>query len=114
MEDRSLLSTFTVANLHDSGSGSLRSAIAAASSGDTINFARGLRGTITLTSGELSITDSVTINGPGANELSVSGNDSSRVFEVAAGQVSISGLTITDGQEVAANGSALSSMRAPR
>ena len=62
-----------------------------------------MRGTITLKSG-LSIPDSVTIDGPGANEISVSGNNSSRVFEVVAGQVAISGLTITDGQEVAANG----------
>ena len=68
------------------------------SSGDTIAFARGLHGTITLTSGELLVADSVTINGPGANQLSVSGNNASRVFEVAAGQnVTISGLTITHG-----------------
>ena len=61
-------------------------------------FANGLHGTITLTSGELLITDSVTINGPGANQLSVSGNNASRVFEIAAGlNVTISGLTITDG-----------------
>jgi len=104
LEDRSLLSTFTVANLSDSGAGSLRSAIAAASSGDTINFARGLHGTITLNR-ELLITGSVTINGPGADRLYVSGNNSSRVFEIAAGpNVSMSGLTITDGRTVAANG----------
>ena len=42
----------------------------------------GLHGTITLNS-ELLITDSVTTNGPGENELSVSGNNSGRVFEVA-------------------------------
>ncbi len=101
MEDRKLLSTFTVKNLSDSGAYSLRAGI---QSGDAIiAFAPGLHGTITLTS-ELQITDSVTIDGPGANELSVSGNNSSRVFEVTAGQVAISGLTITDGQEVAANG----------
>ena len=38
MEDRTLLSTVTVMNNHDSGPGSLRAAIAAASSGDTIDF----------------------------------------------------------------------------
>ena len=101
MEDRKLLSTFTVTNLNDSGAYSLRAGI---QSGDaTIAFAPGLHGTITLTS-ELLINHSVTIDGPGANELSVSGNNSSRVFEVAAGQVAISGLTIADGQEVAGNG----------
>jgi hypothetical protein len=101
MEDRKLLSTFTVKNLSDSGAYSLRAGI---QSGDAIiAFAPGLHGTITLAS-ELQINQSVTIDGPGANELTVSGNNSSRVFEVAAGQVAISGLTITDGQEVAANG----------
>ncbi|HLN26282.1 MAG TPA: hypothetical protein VK395_00905 [Gemmataceae bacterium] len=101
LEDRSLLSTFPVTNLHDSGAGSLRAGIL---SGDnTIDFAPGLHGTITLSS-ELSISKSVTINGPGANRLSVSGHDASRVFEIAAGNVAINGLTITDGQEAAANG----------
>ena len=99
MEDRTLLSTLTVTNNNDSGKGSLRFEIAAASTGDTINFSSKLKGeTITLTSGELLITESLTINGPGANQLSVSGNNASRVFEVAAGQnVTISGLTITKG-----------------
>src|SRR5215472_7882929 len=67
MEDRTLLSTVTVLNNHDSGPGSLRAAIAAASSGQTINFAPSLDGqTITLTSGELDITRSLDIEGPGA------------------------------------------------
>ena len=104
LEDRSLLSTFTVANLLDSGAHSLRWAIASASSGDTINFANGLHGTITL-SREMMVTDGVTIDGPGADRLSISGNNSSRVFEIAASQsVSINGLTITDGHEVAGSG----------
>ncbi len=51
LEDRTLPSTFTVMNLNDSGPGSLRAAIA--SGDDTIAFAKGLHGTITLTSGEL-------------------------------------------------------------
>ena len=38
MEDRTLLSTLTVTNNHDSGTGSLRATIAAASAGDTIKF----------------------------------------------------------------------------
>jgi hypothetical protein len=97
-----LLSTFTVTNLNDSGAHSLRAGI---QSGDaTIAFAPGLHGTIMLKS-ELLVTDSVSINGPGADRISVSGNNASRVFDVAAGQsVAISGLTITDGQTVAANG----------
>jgi hypothetical protein len=101
LEDRRLLSTFMVRNLNDSGAYSLRAGI---QSGDAIiAFAPGLHGTITLKS-ELPITGSVTLSGPGADRLSISGNDTSRVFEIAAGQVAISGLTITDGQEAAANG----------
>ena len=101
MDDRKLLSTFTVTSLSDSSAHSLRAGI---QSGDAIiAFAPGLHGTITLGS-ELPINHSVTIDGPGANELSVSGNNANRVFEIATGQVAISGLTITDGHELAANG----------
>ena len=39
LEVRALLSTITVTNDNDSGSGSLRAAIADVSSGDTIDFA---------------------------------------------------------------------------
>ncbi len=98
LEDRTLPSTFTVLNLNDSGQGSLRAAISAADlnpGADSISFAKGLHGTIALTSGELRITDSLTINGPGANRLSVSGSDTSRVFNASTGlNVTISGLTV--------------------
>ena len=80
MEDRKLLSTFMVTNLSDSGAHSLRAGI---QSGDaTIAFAPGLHGTITLKSA-LPITSSVTIDGPGADRLSVSGNDANRVFDIS-------------------------------
>jgi hypothetical protein len=52
MEDRSLPSTFTVLNLADSGEGSLRQAVLDANAlpgADTIAFADGLQGTISLT-----------------------------------------------------------------
>jgi hypothetical protein len=88
----------------DSGAGSLRADIAAAQSGDTIVFAPSLNGrTITLTSGELSITKGLTIQGPGAGQLTVSGPNSFssqlfRVLEVNASQpVLLSGLTISNG-----------------
>src|SRR6516225_7876229 len=52
LEDRTVLSTLTVLNALDSGAGSLRDAIKAARSGDTILFDSSLSGqTITLTSG---------------------------------------------------------------
>jgi hypothetical protein len=84
LEDRTLPSTFVVTNLLDSGPGSLRYEIQLANANpgaDTINFKKGLTGTITLTSGELDITDSLTINGPGTNKLSASGGGTSRVFD---------------------------------
>jgi hypothetical protein len=66
---------------------------------DTIQFASKLNGgTITLTAGELTITANLDIAGPGPNQLAISGNNASRVFEVAAGlNVSINDLTITQG-----------------
>ena len=81
----------------DSGPGSLRAVLASAVSGETIEFAPSVH-TIKLTSAELTISQSVHIQGPGANQLTISGNNAYRVFEAAAGlNVAISGLTITDG-----------------
>ena len=99
LEDRRLLATFTVVNTDDSGAGSFRQAIVDANTSlgnDTIQFDSGVNGTITLTSGELAITDSLDVQGPGSNVLAISGNSSSRVFYVSA-NATISGLTITGG-----------------
>ena len=87
--------TIVVTNTNDAGSGSLRDALAMANDGDTITFA--VTGTITLTSAELQITHNVTISGPGAASLAVNGNATFRVFENFASNVTISGLTITNG-----------------
>jgi hypothetical protein len=99
LDDRIVPSTFTVTNLLDNGAGSLRGAVIAANANpgaDVINFAT--TGTIALTSGELDITDSLTINGPGVNSLTVSGNDASRVFGLAGNPtVSIADLTVANG-----------------
>lgn len=68
--------TITVNSLNDPGDGTcnvsectLREAIAAASSGDTINFS--VTGTLTLTS-TLTIDRTLTINGPGPGTLAIS------------------------------------------
>jgi hypothetical protein len=109
LEGRDVPSTLTVTSAADSGAGSLRAEIAAANPGDTINFAPSLDSkTITLTSGELVLNKSLTIQGPGAGELSISGGikgargvveSYSRVFEVigTSTNVTLSGLTITNG-----------------
>lgn len=88
-----------VANTTDSGPGSLRQAIlnANACGGGLITFSN-LTGTITLTSGELLVSDNITIVGPGPALLAVDGNATSRVIHVAAFKtVTLSGLTITNG-----------------
>ena len=85
-------------NLNDAGMDSLRQAILDTPSGGTVDFQPGMTGTITLTTGELGLSKSVTIAGRGSGVLSVSGNSASRVFEVLSGaNDSISGLTITGG-----------------
>jgi hypothetical protein len=89
--------TRTVTVTSDSGAGSLRQAIADSAAGDSINFASNVTGTITLTSGELVIGVNLTITGPGASVLSVSGNNASRVLNIAGGTATIAGLTITAG-----------------
>src|SRR5207247_6840729 len=76
-----------VLNDNDSGFGSLRTAVSEAMSlgglpeiivFDSAFFATPR--TITLTSGQLSITSPVTIAGPGANLLSISGNTAGRIL----------------------------------
>ena len=79
------LAVSAVTNTNDNGPGSLRQAIADASPGDTIDLS-GLTGTISLTSGQLAIDKSLTIKGPGANELSIRRNSATafRIIQVTA------------------------------
>ena len=95
--------TLTVTSPADSGPGTLRQAIIDAVSGDTINFAVGIT-TITLTTAELLINKNLTISGPGANLLTVQRSTAGatpnfRILDIASGNfsVTISGLTITNG-----------------
>jgi hypothetical protein len=94
--------TFTVTNLDDAGAGSLRQAVLdanAAPGADIIDFQPGLTGTVTLTTGEIGIVDPVDVQGPGATDLTVSGNNSSLIFYIDAttADVTISGLTLSEG-----------------
>ncbi|MBK1723914.1 right-handed parallel beta-helix repeat-containing protein [Thiocystis violacea] len=94
--------TYTVTNLGDSGSGSLRQAILDATAqpgADRIVFASGLSGILPIT-GTLEITGVLDIVGPGATVIEILGNGRDRdVFYVRSGSVvSISGLSITNGQ----------------
>jgi hypothetical protein len=88
----SFAKTVTVSNTNDSGSGSLRDAIATANAGDTIEFS--VTGTLTLTSAGLTLNKSLTIKGPGAAQLAISGGGEFRAFFIPGGTIAISGLTI--------------------
>ena len=104
LESRYVPSTLMVTNNFDtgvSGDGSLRGELAAAASGDTIAFAGSLKGkTITLSHGELALNQSLTIAGPVANPVTISGNYAGRVFDITSSSaiVTLSGLTITQGE----------------
>jgi hypothetical protein len=106
LEDRTMLSTYVVNSLTDTGSGSglagdLRYCIAHATSGnDTISFAANLAGTIKLESALPDLNASVAIQGPGANALTVENDPletaSFDVFAIAStATVEISGLNIS-------------------
>lgn len=103
--------TVVVANLNDNGAGSLRQAVIDVCPGGTITFAPAVTGTIVLTSGQMVIAKNLTITGPGASLLGVSGNNAGRIFSIPTGTVAISGLTFSGGNlpvpEDASNGGAI-------
>jgi hypothetical protein len=92
---------------------SLRSAILNAAPGETINVSAG---TITLTGGELVISQNLTITGQGAGATTINGNNNSRVFFINPGApgattppttsptVQIANLTIANGNAVGGAG----------
>src|SRR5438128_111989 len=103
LEDRTTPTTFNVTSNANSGTGTLREAVGFANTlggADTITFQAGL-GNIVLTTGQLSISEALTIQGPGAAALSISGNNASRIFNTTAAPagaaVVIAGLTLTGG-----------------
>jgi hypothetical protein len=82
---------------------SIRDAISAAAPGDTINFSALFNSpqTIILIE-ELHVDKNLTIQGPGANLLTISGNNAHRVFNlgsITTGiSVTLSGMTIANGK----------------
>jgi predicted outer membrane repeat protein len=116
LEGRWVPTTLHVTTTFDSGytgDGSLRGEIAQAQKGDIIDFTipttdRGYNAstgtwTITLTQGELQISKSLSIQGPGASQLAISGGShyfyGSRIFEVdgSTTTVNLSGLSLVSG-----------------
>jgi CSLREA domain-containing protein len=69
-----------------------------AGSGDDVIDLTAVAGTITLGGTELAISSNLTITGPGADQLTISGNSASRVFNIAGNvAVVISDVTIANG-----------------
>ncbi|MBT9511225.1 MAG: DUF4347 domain-containing protein, partial [Acidovorax sp.] len=105
------LATVTVTTNADNGAGSLRAALSAANAGDTITFNSGM--TITLTSGELTVINNLTIDGDldnnGMADVTIDANYNNRVLSIAAGTVSLDGLVIQNGL-VAGNGGGFGSL----
>lgn len=119
--------TYTVTSADDSGTGTtcgttctLRQAIGAANvnaGGDTITFASTLSGdTILLdiaNKGHIAITDSLTIQGPGANRLTVSGGGVASTTDggifsdnvpASGNALTLSGITLTNGNTAGKGG----------
>lgn len=94
--------TIVVSSLADSGTGTLRAAVAAAGEGDTIVLPAG---TITLTSGRIETGGkALTIVGAGARQTTLDGNHSSEILNTTKA-LSVSGVTFADG--AAAGGGAI-------
>ena len=97
--------TELVSSLADSGNGTLRQAIASASDGERITFAPLVTGTIALTSGELLITKQLSIIGPGATNLTISGSKTNRVLHVgSAGTLNLYSITVANGSVIGTAG----------
>ncbi|MEM7311779.1 MAG: right-handed parallel beta-helix repeat-containing protein, partial [Planctomycetota bacterium] len=103
LETRNLLATFSVSNLSDSCVGSFRQAILdanAATGNDEVVFDAGVVGTIELTSGEIVITEGLTITGPGRELLTLDAGENSRILNIAAttDTLELSGTKLTSGR----------------
>ena len=89
-----------VTNSGDTGVGSLRYIVANACGVPNITFAPGIS-KISLLSGYINLSGGISITGPGANLLTISGSNSTEIFDISNADstfhVSISGLTLSDG-----------------
>ena len=92
---------FLVYKTGDSGRGTLREAVQQANAkpgSHTIWFVLRPHSMITLLSGQLALTGpNITMRGPGRSWLTISGNQHSRIFDVEAGSLALSDMTLRDG-----------------
>jgi hypothetical protein len=93
-----------VTNLNDSGPGSLRDAVVNVCAGGTITFS--VTGTIQLSSGYIDVGHSLTIQGPGADQLTLRHNSSSQSWIMRFRNITanVSGVTFADGSNVGGGG----------
>jgi hypothetical protein len=92
-------SAMLISSLADSGAGSLRDMISSVDAGETLKFAAGTTGTITLTS-ELALTKNVTLEGTG---VTLSGGNTNRVLNIAAGSsITVKSLKLVNGKSIVA------------
>jgi hypothetical protein len=112
LEDRCLPSTLTVTTTAEFGNGlglGLGDAVAAAQSGDTIVFAPSLSGQTIALNQELVVNKSLTIQGLGAQNLTITQyGAASRLFEVDGnGNLTLTGVTLTGGRAEQGDGNPL-------
>ena len=92
-----------VTTLQDGVNGSLRDCVNRAPSGSTITFTQDLRGTIRLTGGDLVIGSGkrLTLRGPGADRLTISGGNADAKIHVSKGAtLDVSRLSFKDSQTI--------------
>ncbi len=98
----------TVINTNDSGAGSLRNTISCVDPGSTIYFSLPAMSQINLTSGEISINKNISLLGSGLTNLTLTGNNSSRIFHITSGNTLVlKDLSLKDANGPAPNGGAL-------
>ena len=96
-----------VTNSNDLGAGSLREAIAFACDGDTIYFQTSVVDTIRLDS-QITITQDVVVAGPGSNTIVISGQNSTRIFNVTPSTLcTLSHITLYGGNALENGGAIL-------
>lgn len=85
-------------DLDDGGVGTLRYKIENACPGDIILFDASLSNAIIVLNSEIVIDENVTITGLGIDNLTISGNDASRIFSIDSGvSLPLSGLSLING-----------------
>jgi hypothetical protein len=99
-----------VTSCADGGPGSLRSVVAAAATGDTVDLGALECGTITLTGGEIPVpVDDLFIAGPGRDALAIDAAGASRVFlHNGAGTLELRDVTVSGGRIVGSHGGCIS------